>query len=464
MFCSRCGKTLPGDGKRCVHCGMDVGEAAFSSTSYTSSPPVNWDDQEAWEVAYEEPPPTPPAQDYAVIAGQPDDIFDQTLSQISAESSRYAMEPQDETDVTDVATPDQVSAPAEPSAPVSFELPKVPNQGVSDELKRKIVAHGVPAAREEDALPPDTVSKRLHKVLIALVSLVLVLGACFLLLWINSAPKAPIEGVTQSLYAEGKELIAAHVTDENRQRMLSDYLADYSAAQQKYAEAPSRFTDMLAKISNPLANDQLFVNALIEMQNEISLASGQDYMAALQKADTSGIATPEAIAVTEKRADDAWKRVAEHFQMLEIATSSADLENIRKGASMPVGTPEPDSSLPPPTELSSLSKGKRGEAVKTLQNRLYKLGFFKGVRDGIYGDQTETAVKAFQEHVGIVADGRARVSMQQMLYSDDAPSADDPKITPTPKQADTAGTDAETPSPTASQEVSEAPPVEIPAA
>lgn len=37
MFCSNCGKTLPPESKTCKHCGFEVGESPFSSTSYTSA-------------------------------------------------------------------------------------------------------------------------------------------------------------------------------------------------------------------------------------------------------------------------------------------------------------------------------------------------------------------------------------------------------------------------------------------
>lgn len=55
----------------------------------------------------------------------------------------------------------------------------------------------------------------------------------------------------------------------------------------------------------------------------------------------------------------------------------------------------------------SLRKGDRGEYVKTLQLWLHKAGFNPGEIDGIYGTNTEKAVKEFQKKVGITADGIA---------------------------------------------------------
>ncbi len=55
-----------------------------------------------------------------------------------------------------------------------------------------------------------------------------------------------------------------------------------------------------------------------------------------------------------------------------------------------------------------LSKiGSRGDEVRRIQNKLKSLGFFTGTVDGIYGVQTQSAVKRYQRSVGITADGIA---------------------------------------------------------
>ena len=55
-----------------------------------------------------------------------------------------------------------------------------------------------------------------------------------------------------------------------------------------------------------------------------------------------------------------------------------------------------------------LSKiGSRGDEVRRIQNKLKSLGFFNGAVDGIYGVQTQSAVKRYQRSVGITADGVA---------------------------------------------------------
>lgn len=55
-----------------------------------------------------------------------------------------------------------------------------------------------------------------------------------------------------------------------------------------------------------------------------------------------------------------------------------------------------------------LSKiGSRGDEVRKIQNKLKSLGFFNGAVDGVYGTKTQSAVKKYQQSVGITADGIA---------------------------------------------------------
>ena len=52
-----------------------------------------------------------------------------------------------------------------------------------------------------------------------------------------------------------------------------------------------------------------------------------------------------------------------------------------------------------------LKKGSKGEAVRMAQEALNEAGFDCGTADGIFGQKTESAVKAFQEEAGLDADG-----------------------------------------------------------
>ncbi len=53
----------------------------------------------------------------------------------------------------------------------------------------------------------------------------------------------------------------------------------------------------------------------------------------------------------------------------------------------------------------ALKKNDAGERVKKLQARLTKLGFAAGPADGLFGAQTDKAVKAYQAAKGLGADG-----------------------------------------------------------
>jgi len=64
--------------------------------------------------------------------------------------------------------------------------------------------------------------------------------------------------------------------------------------------------------------------------------------------------------------------------------------------------------------FKNLKRGDQGEAVKRLQERLILLNFLKGYPDGVFGAQTETAVKSVQyaHHLrvdGIVGENTARI-------------------------------------------------------
>jgi len=59
-------------------------------------------------------------------------------------------------------------------------------------------------------------------------------------------------------------------------------------------------------------------------------------------------------------------------------------------------------------EVEALSKnGSRGQEVKDIQTKLKSLGYYTGAVDGIFGVNTERAIKAFQRDKGLTVDGIA---------------------------------------------------------
>ena len=70
----------------------------------------------------------------------------------------------------------------------------------------------------------------------------------------------------------------------------------------------------------------------------------------------------------------------------------------------------PSETSPPAPEASSgnrpvLRQGDRGEAVRQLQEALKSLGVYNGPIDGIFGSQTESAVREVQADNGLTVDG-----------------------------------------------------------
>lgn len=79
----------------------------------------------------------------------------------------------------------------------------------------------------------------------------------------------------------------------------------------------------------------------------------------------------------------------------------------------------------------NLRKGSKGDEVTRLQERLQELGYLEGKPDGIYGNDTVNAVKAFQRRNGLSADGQAGPLTRERLYAEDAVAAPEVVLTDT---------------------------------
>ena len=107
--------------------------------------------------------------------------------------------------------------------------------------------------------------------------------------------------------------------------------------------------------------------------------------------------------------------------------------------SIGVTTGNPSTTRPSSTSTpapSSLKKGSSGDSVKALQKRLKELGYYTGSVDGDFGENTEKAVKAFQERNGLTVDGKAGTNTMAKLNSSSAVKA--ATATATPKKSATA--------------------------
>ena len=80
-----------------------------------------------------------------------------------------------------------------------------------------------------------------------------------------------------------------------------------------------------------------------------------------------------------------------------------------------------------------LKLGSSGLEVRKLQARLAELGYYSGGTDGIYGQTTVNAVKAFQRNNGLSGDGQAGEQTQKKLYAATAKYASSPVTTANPE-------------------------------
>ena len=91
-------------------------------------------------------------------------------------------------------------------------------------------------------------------------------------------------------------------------------------------------------------------------------------------------------------------------------------------------------------EEGTLYNGCRGEEVRELQQALIDLGYLKGTADGIFGRNTENAVRKFQRINKLSIDGLAGMATRQLVMSqaqakNSAAAATPAQATPTPAPA-----------------------------
>ena len=83
---------------------------------------------------------------------------------------------------------------------------------------------------------------------------------------------------------------------------------------------------------------------------------------------------------------------------------------------------------------TTLRYGSTGEEVRQLQQALIDLGYLGGVADGIFGNNTENAVRKFQRKNGLTADGLAGVKTRELVMSK-ASGKPTPSPTPGPRNS-----------------------------
>jgi len=482
MFCNKCGKTLKPEATACPSCGQPVGESRFEGSGYTSSQARFVPDGPAEQSGYVPYTKTT----YSSSPDEGDDVYSRTAYRpaLSEDEGRETTgfrapepeqapeegrqdvegEPDEAVDAPHSGAPRGVApAPEAEPAQLSDEerdalgieirpLQPIRKTGISPEVQRYIEqmnqkknrvkrkarvqsdeardaaepASADEGADHEDGAPeaderPARVSSgaarwamRIGGVLAVIV--LLVVGVLFIA--DKTAIRAKIPGVTYSLYTEGISLIKSHTTSEYRTGIIKMYRADPTGAaltQQQQTES-AQISALLPE--KPLENDQLFIDTLLSIQESIDEATGLDAIAALSAGETT-------LGTLSAQSQEAWDMINNAIARLDIATDKADLEAIIKGVDFSnIATPEPEAT-PTPSPYKTLKKGmKNSPEVKKLQNRLSKLGWFNGVKDGDFGPATQTSVKRFQKAVGLEEDGIATPELQEILFSDSAPRGD----------------------------------------
>lgn len=87
------------------------------------------------------------------------------------------------------------------------------------------------------------------------------------------------------------------------------------------------------------------------------------------------------------------------------APGSATPPATNPSATNPPATTPPSSSTGTPAALPVLRPGMEGDIVRQLQQRLRTKGFYSGTVDGVFGSQTEAAVRAAQAANNLTVDG-----------------------------------------------------------
>ena len=231
-----------------------------------------------------------------------------------------------------------------------------------------------------------------------------------------------IEGVTQSLYESGVQLIKSRTDATYINELINVYRNEGLLPFTQRATEDSSAIDALLP-AEPSVNDPLFISALQTIQGNIGNAILMDVTEADQLAGDSG-----------QDSNARWAIVNEAIAQIENATTAQELTAVLNGervtvASSPTPTPEPV------TTYNTLSKGDKNDEVLEMQNRLFALGFLLDDRDGDFGSKTQTAVKLFQQAAGLEATGIADSATLTRMYADDAPTTEYAQVTPTPPPA-----------------------------
>ena len=78
--------------------------------------------------------------------------------------------------------------------------------------------------------------------------------------------------------------------------------------------------------------------------------------------------------------------------------------------------------ISPDAQEYTIALGTKNDDVTDIQDRLYELGYIADKPDGVFGEDTENAVKKFQKLNDLEENGKVNKAVRELLYSEDAVS------------------------------------------
>ena len=147
-------------------------------------------------------------------------------------------------------------------------------------------------------------------------------------------------------------------------------------------------------------------------------------------ADSKVVGTlKEGASVTIKETKGSWYKISAGgktgyvYKKYIKVTNSSDSSSDSKKSSSSSKDSKKEKSKNSSSSGGTCGPGDTGEAVKKVQKRLKKLGYYSGSIDGDYGNGTKTAVKNFQKRNGLTANGKVNSKTLAKLNSSDAKKA-----------------------------------------
>ncbi|WP_442936841.1 peptidoglycan-binding protein [Nostoc sp.] len=120
----------------------------------------------------------------------------------------------------------------------------------------------------------------------------------------------------------------------------------------------------------------------------------------------------------EKRQKGWWPKRSKSFSAIEILLFSTTPLLIAFCPVVSIAAPQKIAQVNPGDSINRpiLKVGSQGERVSELQAALKLLGFYSGAVDGIYSENTATAVARFKQAAGLNPDGIVDASTWQRLF------------------------------------------------